>query len=209
MQDDPAAIGENYRRLLEAIDCERRPIRRVHQVHGARVVIVSGNAPLGEEQADALVSDDPASLVSVRVADCVPVLLASVSGRWVAAVHAGWRSVVAGVIGVAAGELKEKAGEALVAAIGPCIGVDAFEVGPEVLAEFRRVFGVDAPVRPGTNGKGYVDLREAVRMQLRSAGVDRIDCTDRCTFRDADEFYSHRRDGGVTGRMAAVIGPSI
>ncbi|CAA9382613.1 MAG: FIG00003370: Multicopper polyphenol oxidase, partial [uncultured Phycisphaerae bacterium] len=85
----------------------------------------------------------------------------------------------------------------------------AFEVGGEVLDAFRAAFGDDAPVRPRPDGKGHVDLREAVRRQLVAAGIpaDQIDSTDRCTVRDAGEFFSHRRDNGVTGRMAAIISP--
>jgi copper oxidase (laccase) domain-containing protein len=90
----------------------------------------------------------------------------------------------------------------IVAAIGSCIGFDAFEVGPEVLAEFIHV-------RRRDDGKSYVDLRGEIRSQLIGAGLrdEDIDTTDRCTFRDADEFYSHRRDKGITGRMAALISP--
>jgi hypothetical protein len=99
----------------------------------------------------------------------------------------------------------------LLAAIGPCIGLDAFQVGTEVIGEFIRLFGDDAPVREhaGNADKGYVDLRAAVRLQLRRAGLsdDRIDAGDQCTFRDVSEFFSHRRERGVTGRMAGVIGP--
>ena len=99
---------------------------------------------------------------------------------------------------------------AAVAAVGPCIGFDAFEVGPEVLEEFEKAFGPSAPVRRRADGKGHVDLRRAIHAQLLKAGLreDRIDSTDRCTFRDAGEFFSHRRDHGVTGRMAALISPA-
>jgi copper oxidase (laccase) domain-containing protein len=97
----------------------------------------------------------------------------------------------------------------VIAAVGPGIGFDAFEVGADVLDEFCSAFGAEAPARETGNGKGRVDLREAIRRQLRGAGVgeDSIDLTDRCTFRDAAEFFSHRREKGVTGRMAAVISP--
>jgi copper oxidase (laccase) domain-containing protein len=96
----------------------------------------------------------------------------------------------------------------IIAAIGPSIGFDAFEVGPEVLAEFVRVFGKSAPIAIRDDDKGTVDLRAAIALQLVAAGVshDRIDCSDRCTYRDSTEFFSHRRDNGITGRMAAVIG---
>ena len=98
----------------------------------------------------------------------------------------------------------------VVAAIGPCISFEAFEVGPEVVEEFTRVFGPDAPVGRLPDGKGRVDLREAVRRQLVHAGVPcgNVETTDRCSHRDAGEFFSHRRDNGVTGRMAAIISPA-
>jgi YfiH family protein len=212
IQDDYDRIWENYNLLQAAAGCSVGQPCRVHQVHGAEVARVRR----GEEfdtstKADALVSDDASWVLSVRVADCVPVLLASVDGTRVAAIHAGWRGVVAGVVPAA---LRELAGEQsprnYVAAIGPCIGFDAFEVGQEVMQEFARVFGPDAPCRPcplGRPGKGYADLREGVHRQLVAAGIPptRIDVSDRCTYRDRDEFFSHRRDNGVTGRMAAVI----
>ena len=103
-------------------------------------------------------------------------------------------------------------GRHLIAAVGPCISAPAFEVGAEVVAEFVRVFGSDASMVHGSNAdasKGHVDLRAAVRRQLLGAGVpsEQIDLSDRCSVRDADEFFSHRRDHGVTGRMAALIAP--
>jgi hypothetical protein len=209
IQDDYARIWDNYRLLQRAAGCDEDKPCRVHQVHGPVVVRVRrGEAFDTAVKADALVSDDPSRVMSVRVADCVPVLIASSAGDRVAAIHAGWRGVIAGA---AVAALRELAGDAaetdFVAAVGPCIGYDAFQVGQDVLQEFARVFGPDAPCRPAGAGKGYVDLRQAVRRQLIDAGIpgQQIDMTDRCTYRDRDEFYSHRRDNGVTGRMAAVI----
>ena len=119
--------------------------------------------------------------------------------------------MVAGVVPAAARRLSELANASVnsfSAAIGPCIGFDRFEVGAEVLTAFVQLFGTNAPIRPAGD-KGYVDLREAVRLQLMGVGMtaDKIDTTDRCTFRDGAEFFSHRRDAGITGRMAAIIGP--
>jgi YfiH family protein len=207
VQDDYERIYENYRLLQRAIECEHQARLWVHQVHGGDVA----SAMLGEafesgKKADAIVSDDPQKLLAVRVADCVPVLLASADGITVAAIHAGWRGVIAGVV---PNTLRHFESQSLLAAIGPCIGEEAFEVGPEVVAEFERVFGTDAPARRTDDGKGRVDLRRAIAMQLASSGIEaeRIDTTDRCTFRDRDEFFSHRRDKGITGRMAALIAP--
>ncbi len=209
IQDDYPRIYENFALLQSAIRCGDRPRCWVHQVHGGEVVRVRrGDAFENGPKADALVSDDPSRLMSVRVADCVPVLMASDDGKVVAAVHAGWRGVIAGVVPRAIAALREMTDIPLVAAIGPCIGFDAFEVGPEVIEQFEAAFDDRSLVRRRDDGKGHVDLRRAIQQQLLKIGVpaDRIDTTDRCTFRDENEFFSHRRDRGVTGRMAAVIG---
>ena len=208
-QDNYDHIWENYRLLQHAVGgAVERPCR-VHQVHGAGVArVVRGEEADATTKADALVTDDRSRVLSIRVADCVPILVASVNGDRVAAIHAGWRGVIAGV---AVSALLELAGDRpttdFFAAIGPSIGRDAFEVGPEVLAEFDRAFGANAVCRRAGREKGFVDLREALRRQLLSAGMlaDRIDVSDLCTHRDKEEFYSHRRDNGVTGRMAALI----
>ncbi|HTW95992.1 MAG TPA: peptidoglycan editing factor PgeF [Tepidisphaeraceae bacterium] len=207
VQDDTRRIEENYQRLSEAIGGKGREILRVHQVHGAAVAKVRrGKAFEVHQKADAMVSDDPTRFVSVRVADCVPVLLACEDGSLVAAIHAGWRGVIARVIPAALDVMNVERGR-LIAAIGPCIGVEAFEVGPEVVAAFVESFGQEAPVRRREDGKGHVDLRRAIARQLLAEGVaaDRIDLSERCTFRDREEFFSHRRDNGITGRMAALI----
>jgi YfiH family protein len=180
-------------------------------VHGADVCEVRrGSGFESGTCADALVSDDPWRIISVKYADCVPILLAAPGGRAVSAVHAGWRGIVAGVLPAAVARLSAVAGcEArdVTAAVGPCIGFDAFEVGPEVLEAFGRALGPEAPMRRLDSGKGRVDLRESVRRQLLASGLSagRIDASDQCTFAGTAEFYSHRRDGVATGRMAALI----
>lgn len=204
-------IRENYKLLLRSAGLEGRELLHLHQVHGPRVVRVERGRPHDNNQkADVLVGDDPTRVLSVRVADCAPILLATDDGRLVAAVHAGWRGVVAGAALSALEEMnrwRDVPAARVVAAIGPSIGLDAFEVGPEVLDEFTTAFGPDAPVRRRNDGKGHVDLREALRRQLLTAGIpgSQIDTTDRCTHTNADEFFSHRRDIGITGRMAAIV----
>lgn len=198
--DDNTSIAENYRRLRRALGVERLPRVECRQVHGGEVwrvgpdLVKPGDAPC----ADALVCAEPGRLLVIRTADCVPVLLAG-AGE-VAAVHAGWRGVLAGVVPRAVAAM---AGP-VVAAIGPCIGLEHFEVGEEVAAAFEAAGLGEAVVRDRWP-RAHVDLALAVEGQLRRAGVTEIDVTDRCTFRDAGEFFSHRRDAGRTGRMAAVI----
>jgi len=212
VQDSYDTIYRNYDLLQGAIGCAKLPRLWVHQVHGGDVAVARRGATFESGvKADALVSDNPQRLLAVRVADCVPVLLASADGRVVAAVHAGWRGVVAGVVTAAVERMLELDASLepsqLLAAIGPCISIDHFEVGPEVQAEFERVFGPAAPLRRRDDGKAQVDLRRAIAQQLLARGLsdDRIDTTDRCSYRDRAEFFSHRRDAGVTGRMAALI----
>lgn len=213
VQDDLTNIRENYRRLRAAIGCGERDRCWVHQVHGAEVCAIRpGEAFESGVKADALVTTDAGRVLSVKYADCVPILLATKDGRGVAAVHAGWRGVVAGVVPAAVKRLGEVTGASVddvIAAVGPCIGVEHFEVGAEVVAAFREAFpGVTGLIRLREGEKAHVDLAEAVRRQLLGVGVreGNLDTTDRCTVRDRGEFFSHRRDRGVTGRMAAIIG---
>jgi YfiH family protein len=211
LKDDPANVEENNRRLIAAIGCGGRDRCWVSQVHAADVCAVRPGAKFDNgPRADALVTDDPARVISIKYADCVPILLATADGRAVAAVHAGWRGLVAGVIRAAVTRLTELTGSPgadLIAAIGPCIGPDAFEVGPEVAAEFRRAFGPEAPLKPGHGDRSHASLPCATVLQLVAAGVNiaRIDTTDRCTYAAPADFFSHRREGPATGRMAAII----
>ena len=215
IRDDRERILDNYKQLETAAGFDGRERCWLHQIHSAVVARVGSEKPHdNSSQGDALVTSDPAFALSVRVADCCPVLLASNDGKRVAAVHSGWRGTVGDATGTALIELMKRdasgvaiAPNNIVAAIGPCIGFDAFEIGAEVLDEFERVLGADAPIRRRSDGKGYADIRETIRIMVLRAGVPErnIDTTDRCTHRDADEFFSHRRENGVTGRMAAMI----
>ena len=213
---DPVALRENQRRLAEAVGFDPNRLYQVHQVHGPALVVANGD-PAGvlEQQADALVAEPGSGhAVAVRVADCVPVLLADPHTGRVAAVHAGWRGVVAGVIGVAVRHLRHGGeGRELLAAIGPCIGPCCFEVGADVGETIARSTTSSAIARRDeARGKIFVDLRAAVRAQLRELGLADAaieDVPDRtsagCTRCDAQRFYSYRRDGDASGRLIAVI----
>ena len=178
-------------------------IVQVKQVHGAKAVLA---AEAARQEADALVArlGGESVAVGVRVADCVPVLVASTETGGVAAIHAGWRGVVAGIVpaGVELLGVSALAGRAasLVAAIGPCTGACCFEVGADVAERIGFVTR-----RAGD--KAYVDLRAAVRAQLRALGLadDAIDDVPGCTKHEPDRFHSFRRDGANSGRMLAAI----
>lgn len=222
-RDPRERILANWALITRALGCSARELVEVHQVHGSTVHVVRPGRPahLGQPpgmstKADAIATDDPSRLIAVRVADCAPVLLCSADGHAVAAVHAGWRGVVDGVATAAVHALRTLTAQPLLAAIGPCIGPAAFEVGPEVDARFREAFGRDAEpwihrpskqARESSAGKSRVDLRAALRHQLRAVGVEQIDDVPGCTAAEPHRFFSHRRDKGLTGRMAGLIGP--
>ncbi len=216
-------VDENFRRLLGALGLEARDRVEVRQVHGPDVHVAAevevsiddaADAADGADaaaRADAIVVDRPGTTAVVRVADCVPVLLAAEGGGCVAAVHSGWRGTVAGVVPRAVEALAAKghAPPDLVAAIGPCIGPARYEVGAEVAEAFESA-GLGAAVREGA-ARPHVDLAAAIRMQLASFGVPdaSIEAAEACTFELERDFFSHRRDGEGTGRMAAVIAPAV
>ncbi len=195
---------DHARRAADDLGLPPGPIHLGAQCHGAAVTTPRHRPP----RADAHVTDQPHDYVAVRTADCVPILLASAQGRCVAAVHAGWRGLVAGVIDAAAHAMREQGAPPAVAAIGPCIGVDAYEVGPEVAAHFD----VEHLVHPPA-ARPHLDLRRAASAQLVAAGLtpDTIDISTACTHRDAANLFSYRRaqqQASHTGHQAAVIAPA-
>lgn len=215
LRDTDANIAENYRRLLTAIGRPEGRLCRVHQVHSAEIILIrSGQDHDNSRQADAIITSDPGVVASVRTADCVPILIGSRDGRWVAAVHAGWRGVVTGILPAVLTRLMRETNLVaadFVVAIGPCISGEAFEVGPEVTRQFERAFPARPPITRRVGEKAFIDLPDALLQQALAAGVpqDQIETTTCCTYRDQPLFFSHRRDHGLTGRMAAVISPLV
>jgi YfiH family protein len=226
---DPVGLRENQRRLAAAIGFDPARLYQAKQVHGRALLVAQGDprAMLGQE-ADAIVAEPGSgAAVAVRVADCVPILLADpVTGR-VAAVHAGWRGVIADVLGTAVRHLGNNRASArgresssssreaggFLAAIGPCIGACCFEVGADVGESIARATTAKVITRrDDARGKVFVDLRSAVRTQLRALGLSDNAIEDvphrsrpGCTRCDAQRFYSYRRDGDASGRLVGVI----
>lgn len=207
--DADADIVTNWSRVAAAAGFAIEELVLLDQVHGDRVVVADrATGPLATlAAADGVVSTVPGRVVAVRTADCVPVLLAAPGG--VAAAHAGWRGIVAGVVPGTVHALVQQTGASVgqvVAAIGPCAGVDRYETGPVVVeALVRAGLPRERIARPGPRGRAHSDLRVAVTLQLRTEGVRTIAHVDRCTMEDP-ELFSHRRDGAETGRQAAFIG---
>lgn len=203
----PADAGVAAESVALAGRYDRARLHQAEQVHGARALRVSGSpARVAAERADALVATCAGDAVGVRVADCVPVLLVDPVSGAVAAVHAGWRGIVAGVIAAAASVAAETGARLTLAAIGPSIGPCCFEVGADVAEEIARASTPDAVARRAGD-KALVDLRRAVRFQLRALGLGdaHVDDVAGCTRCDEEQFFSHRRDGDAAGRHLAFV----
>ena len=199
--DAPDAVAENLRRVAEAGGYAPESLRRVNQVHGASVL--AAGALRDTSEADGLWCERGQALtVAVSTADCIPILLADQEGTVAAAVHSGWRSTAAGIAANAVAALDVDP-STLVAAIGPCIELAAFEVGPEVARQFDTAF-VDAT----SYAKPHVDLVGVVTAQLEAAGVrsQNIERVGACTHANEARYFSYRRDGAGTGQMMSFIG---
>lgn len=198
--DDPAAVAENRRRLVTELGLPGEP-RWLIQVHGtcsADAASVSRGC-----EADASYTDQPEVVCAVLTADCLPLLLCDRKGRQVAAVHAGWRGLLNGVIEQTITALG--AGDELLAWLGPAIGPAAFEVGEEVREAFLADdSAADTAFAPSPNGRWLADIYALARWRLQRAGVASVSGGEHCTYSEAERFYSYRRDGR-TGRMASLI----
>ena len=207
--DEPAQVAVNRERFAAA--CGASPVF-LSQVHGTGVVRLDAadarpGAPVHE--ADASVTTIPGIACTVQVADCLPVLFSAPEGSGVAAAHAGWRGLSAGVLEATVAALAQASGCRPVeidAWLGVCIGPGAFEVGADVLEAFgasgdNRIGRRFVPARPG---KWLADLAGLARDRLAAAGLERVSAADGCAYRDASRFFSYRRDR-VTGRMAAAV----
>ena len=185
------------------------------QVHGARILCSTdfrGGATPRADGVLALRDDGERRAPAVRIADCVPVLIADRQARAVAAVHAGWRGTARGIARRAVRELAELGLDPahLVAAVGPAIGPCCYEVDEEVLEGVSTACGragEDLAAR-GASGRPMLDLRRANRIQLENGGLPpgAISCAPWCTFCEEARFFSYRREGEGTGRMMACVG---
>ena len=215
--DSLERIAENRRRFGCAVAGEDLSWVLSRQVHGADVHWSDGVVadPRDLERlpiADAVAGREAGRLLSVRTADCLPILLACPQSGIAAAVHAGWRGLVVGVIPASIDAIVTRGADrdAIVAAIGPAISVDHYEVGDDVLDALRAA-GIEAVHRPpgATQPKPHLDCAATAQAILARAGVsrDRVEILPACTFADPDRFFSYRRDGARSGRLAAVIEP--
>jgi YfiH family protein len=174
------------------------------QVHGNLVCELDEATLVGRPRGDAAVARGPRRVCAVQTADCMPVLFTNREGSVVAAAHAGWRGLAAGVLEATLAAMRADPG-AVLAWLGPAIGPRAFEVGADVLeAHCAGDPGAAACFTPFKQGKWLADLYALARRRLARAGVSSIHGGERCTFTERDSFYSYRRDHG-DNRMATFV----
>ncbi|MDE2498493.1 MAG: peptidoglycan editing factor PgeF [Xanthomonadaceae bacterium] len=219
--DDPAAVAENRGLLRRALSLPSEP-RWLHQVHGVAVALFpalplagegspraaqtgEGNVAqdLQEPEADAAVTRAPRVVLAIQTADCLPVLFCADDGSEIAAAHAGWRGLSAGVLENAL-DAMHASRENIIAWLGPAIAAQSYEVGEEVREAFLARDPVAASAFTATRpGHWLCDLYELARQRLRAAGVDRIFGGGLDTFTD-ERLHSYRRDGARSGRMVSL-----
>lgn len=210
--DDIQNVRANRIRCFQAVG---RPVESVHdvwQVHSAEVVFADHPRPMDSEyrKADILLTDNPRVTLFMRFADCTPVLLYDPKKRVVGIVHAGWLGTVRGAARAAVQSMQERYGSQpkdLLAAIGPSIGPDHYEVGADVIARVKEAFGEKADALLEAHGERlHFDLWKANRFLLEEAGVRQVEVAGLCTACHVDDWYSHRGEKGKTGRFGALIG---
>lgn len=212
--DDPENVVRNRQISFEVVE---RPIESLSDswlVHGTDVVVYDQPRPADQPsppKADIILTDNPEVTLFMRYADCAPILLYDPVQRAIGLAHAGWRGTVQKVGQAAVEAMQARYGTDpadLLAGIGPAIGPENYEVGPEVVAQVRAAFGPQAgELLPRYNHSVHFDLWAANRLVLEDAGVqpDRIELAGICTAANTDEWFSHRGDDGKTGRFGVLL----
>lgn len=209
--DERANVVENRRRVFDAL---RRPVESLYdvwQVHGDQVVWADSPRPLetAHIKADAILTDRPEVTLFMRFADCVPIFLHDPIRNVIGIAHAGWQGTVLQIGKVVVEAMKEKYGSQpadILAGIGPSIGPDQYEIGPEVVEKFGLSFGADASgLLSSRNGATHLNLWEANRLTLERAGVKSVQVAGICTASAVQDWYSHRKEDGLTGRFGALL----
>jgi YfiH family protein len=209
--DDHQSVEANHDLIYQALSVSRSDVATAHQVHGSRVALV-GPDDRGRviPATDALITDNLGVALMLRFADCLPVLFYDPVRRAIGLAHAGWKGSIKGIAGKTVSVMMETFGSRpadIMAGLGPCIGPCCYQVGTEVVelvkARFNHWQGL---IRSQGDGTFHFDLWETNRRQLVELGVEEIEVMQLCTACCTDEFFSHRAEGGRTGRFAVILG---
>jgi YfiH family protein len=209
--DDPARVAENRIHAFHALGRNPASIHDVWLVHGTDVVYAEAPRSLDQpsHKADILFTDNPEVSLFMRFADCVPLLFHDPKKNVIGISHAGWMGTVKGVAEVSVKAMMERYGskpEDIVAAIGPSISVDHYEVGEEVAVQFREKYGKESEeILQTRGGRIYLDLWAVNALQLKRMGVEQIQVSGLCTACHLEDWYSHRAEKGKTGRFGVLL----
>jgi polyphenol oxidase len=210
--DELQRVQENRRMALASLERDPTSVYDVWQVHGVEVVIAETPRSPAEPhlKADVILTNKPGLTLMMRFADCVPIMLHDPVRRVAGIAHAGWMGTVRGTVGFAVEAMQKSFGtraEDIHAAIGPSIGPDHYEVGPEVINQVQLAFQTNASRLLSESGAGRMkfDLWAANRLLLEQAGVRQIEVAGLCTACHTEDWYSHRGENGRTGRFGAII----
>ena len=209
--DDEARVRENRLRSFAALDRHLDSAFDVWQVHSADAAFAESPRGKREEhqKADIIFTDRPEVTLYMRFADCVPIMLFDPVRSVVGLAHAGWLGTVRGAAAAAVRAMAKHYGSRaadILAAIGPSIGPDHYEVGPEVVTQVEQTFGAAAGnLVEARAGRTYLDLWAANRAQLEASGVQEIEVAQVCTACHLEDWFSHRAEKGRTGRFGALM----
>lgn len=209
--DDLEHVNENRRLALVTLERDPASVYDVWQVHGVEVAIaeVPRSAESPHLQADAILTDNPGLTLMMRFADCVPIMLHDPVRKVAGIAHAGWMGTVRGTVRFAVEAMQQHYGSNpadILAAIGPSIGPDHYEVGSDVVIQVKQAFGSDASnLLSSSAGPMKFDLWAANRLLLEQAGVSQVEMAGVCTACHIEDWYSHRAEKGRTGRFGAII----
>ncbi len=209
--DDAARVQENRSRSFGAVGRRVESSFDVWQVHSADAVVAQ--APRRPEEphqkADIIFTDKPDVTLYMRFADCVPIFLYEPHSGVVGLVHAGWLGTVRGATRAAVESMVREYDVRpadILAGIGPSIGPDHYEVGPDVVAQVEQAFAKESQqLIERREGRTYLDLWTANKIQLQLAGVEQVETAGLCTACHLDDWFSHRAEKGKTGRFGALI----
>ena len=199
--DNPEHVAENRRLFYATCALPVQPTW-LEQVHGTTVLKLE-DEPYLSKRADASYSNTRGKVCAVMTADCLPVLFCNAAGTEVAAAHAGWRGLCAGVLEETVGCFHDLPAN-IIAWLGPAIGPAAFEVGPEVREAFINEDKKAVSAFRAFGEKYYADIYQLARQRLENIGVTQVYGGERCTWTESEDFFSYRREG-ITGRMASFI----
>jgi len=205
-------LGADYKKIAQAIDVPTESILTLKQIHSNKTHAVTGSQiPANESiEGDAMMTQQPKVVIGIRTADCVPIIVFDPKQKVVAAIHAGWRGVIAGVIENIIVQMQKEfksSPDELVAVLGPALCIDCFEVGPEVAEKFVEKFGSKINFKKGKGDRWHPDLREGCVEVLKTLGIkeENLESLPYCTSCNNDLLFSYRK-GDREERMLGFIG---